>query len=247
MKAIALDTASTCISIAAKNGDMNARVTLDIGMHQSEKLVPTIAYVMEQCSLKPEDIEFTAICRGPGSFTGLRLGFAALKALEFSTHCKTYGVPSLDVYAYPFASWKGFVLSVIDAKKDRFYFSVYQNGNLVTGPKDVLPEEIDSLLSEIITKEATVNANNTSKIPFLVVGPDARYFKSIMNEQFPKLDLTLFDFGLSCMPSSTDALFEIANTSFTNNDKSLAPLAEYEGPLYIRKSEAEIKASGKVI
>ena len=82
MKALALDTAISCITIAAKNDDNLASLVLDIGMRQSEKLLPAIDYVLSQADLKPGELDYTVLCEGPGSFTGLRLGFAALKAIE---------------------------------------------------------------------------------------------------------------------------------------------------------------------
>ena len=82
MKALALDTSISCIQIAAKNDDKLASLVLDIGMRQSEKLLPAIDYVLKQAELAPAELDYTALCQGPGSFTGLRLGFAALKAIE---------------------------------------------------------------------------------------------------------------------------------------------------------------------
>ena len=79
MKALALDTSISCIQIAAKNDDKIASLVLDIGMRQSEKLLPSIDFVLKQAELEPGDLDYTALCQGPGSFTGLRLAFAALK------------------------------------------------------------------------------------------------------------------------------------------------------------------------
>lgn len=227
MKALAIDSAASCITIAAKNEDKTASVTLDIGMHQSEKLVPTIAYCLDQCTLATKDIDFTTLCSGPGSFTGLRLGFAALKALELANGCPIYGIPTLDVYAYPYKTWKGIVLSVIDAKKDRFYVSAYKKGELIKGPLDALPEEIIPII-----KDSSV----------LAVGPDDIYFSKVMKDLYPELDITVFNCGLPCAHLATDALFDIAGKQFAEGKKGLA---EYEGPIYIRKSEAEIVAEQK--
>ena len=85
MKALAIDSAVTCISLAACNQQKKASVTLDIGMRQSEKLIPAIEYVLEQVELEASQLDFIALSGGPGSFTGLRLGFAAAKGLQLST------------------------------------------------------------------------------------------------------------------------------------------------------------------
>lgn len=254
MKALAIDSATSCISIAAKNDDKTASITLDIGMHQSEKLVPSIAYVLEQCELKSADLDFTTLCGGPGSFTGLRLGFAALKALELSNNSPIYAIPTLDVYAFPFSEWQGIVLSVVDAKKDCFYISMYKNGKKISEPIDAQPDAILEMLEKngfaVKCDDSSNGLDYKAKEPLLVCGFDARFFKNTLTKLFPSLSITVFDscfsqeqeLNTNCVNSTTDALFAIANSKFTNGEKPLAP---YEGPIYIRKSEAEIKAEEK--
>ena len=108
MKALALDTAISCITISAKNDEYLASLTLDIGMRQSEKLLPAIDYVLKQADLAAADLDYTVLTEGPGSFTGLRLGFAALKAIElFGNDIPLYGINSLDAYAWPFMDFDG--------------------------------------------------------------------------------------------------------------------------------------------
>lgn len=163
MKALALDTSVSCIQIAAKNGDNLASLVLDIGMRQSEKLLPAIEYVMKQADLSPADLDYTVLCEGPGSFTGLRLGFAALKAIELyggrsagdencsqdqnaageqnflqdqnaaASRIPLYAINTLDFLAQPFLDLGGVVLPIIDAHKEKFYAKAFFNG------KEILP------------------------------------------------------------------------------------------------------------
>ena len=85
MKGLALDSSITKLTVAAKNDNHIVTASFDIGMKQSETLLPAITYVMEKAGIETSDLDYMAICKGPGSFTGLRLGFAAVKALECST------------------------------------------------------------------------------------------------------------------------------------------------------------------
>ena len=119
MKALALDSANTKIYIAAKNEDKTVTTVFDIGMKQSETILPAIAYTLEQVKLTAAELDYTVLCKGPGSFTGLRLGFAALKALELANGTPTYAVMTLHSYAFPFKDFPQTVLSVIDAKKEK--------------------------------------------------------------------------------------------------------------------------------
>lgn len=150
MKALALDTSISCIQVAAKNGDNLASLVLDIGMRQSEKLLPSIEYVLAQADLTPGELDYTVLAQGPGSFTGLRLGFAALKAIELfggtsangdclqdqkapASRIPLYGINSLDFLAQPYLDFDGIVLPVIDAHKEKFYAKAFFCG------KEIIP------------------------------------------------------------------------------------------------------------
>lgn len=220
MKALAIDSASPLITFIAINQDKKAEISLDIGMHQSEMILPCIEQVLSYVNLKPNELDFTALCGGPGTFTGLRLAFAALKAFSITNNIPVYAIPSLEAYAYPYLMWKGAVVSVIDAKKDRFYASIYRNSL-----ENVEP--MDAQLSDVI-KFLDAEEN------ILVVGPDAELFAENAIGLNPNLKITTFG---KTTESCGKALLELANKKFLNNDKSLE---EYEGPVYIRPSEAEL-------
>ena len=215
MKALAIDSAVTCISLAACNQQKKASVTLDIGMRQSEKLIPAIEYVLEQVELEASQLDFIALSGGPGSFTGLRLGFAAAKGLQLSTGCAVYSIPTLQAQAEPYRSWPGKVISAIDAKKDRFYVQFFFQGNEISESLDIGVEEI----SRHLTNEDNI----------LIVGPDSETLLHALKKFNPNLQVSRFP---HLTTSITDALFSLGNKATEN-------LAPYQGPIYLRKSEAE--------
>ena len=215
MKALAIDSAVTCISLAACNHQKKASVTLDIGMRQSEKLIPAIEYVLEQVELDTSQLDFIALSGGPGSFTGLRLGFAAAKGLQLSTGCPVYSIPTLQAQAEPYSSWPGKVISAIDAKKDRFYVQIFFQGKEIGPSQDIGIEEIAQQLDE--------------NDQVLIVGPDSEAFLNRLQDFNPSLHLCRFP---SLTSSITDALFSMGS-------KATKTLEPYEGPIYLRKSEAE--------
>jgi tRNA threonylcarbamoyladenosine biosynthesis protein TsaB len=220
MKALAVHSATNCITFIAKNIDKKAILSLDVGMHQSEKVVPGIQYVLEQVGLTPAELEFTSLCLGPGSFTGLRISFAALKAFELAYKVPVYGIPTLETFFYPFKEFKGAILPVIDAKKDCFYASVYRSGIEITEPMDA---DINTIASLLDPEEQII-----------AIGYDAEYFKECLHTIRPGQDIITFTFTDSGI---AEALLEIGNQRFLNKEKGLQ---EYEGPVYIRKSEAEL-------
>ncbi len=220
MKALVIDAAASCMHIAAKNDDFKASISLDLGQKQSQKLLPSIDYILEQVGLKSSELEYTALTSGPGTFTGLRLAFSALKAIELAHNVPVYGIPSLDAYAFPFESFDGLVVSVIDAKKDQFFAAVYENGKTVSEAEDTTAENVASKLDK------------SKKI--LLCGPDAKIFA----EELKKIDSALNLMVYASQPSPTESLFAIAENMIGQKKE---PLADYDGPVYLRKSEAEIK------
>lgn len=224
MKALAIDSASSCMVIAARNGDNTVTCILDIGMRQSEKILPTIDYVLAQAELKPADLDYMVLCEGPGSFTGLRIAFAALKSIELATGVPVYGVPTLEAYARPYASFKGAVVPVIDAKKDQFFAAVYRNGKICSEAADTNPDKIIAALD----KSEHV----------LSCGPDAKVFAEAINKKASEFDVSYYE----SEPCSAGTLFAIAEEIIAQKKPALR---DFDGPVYLRKSEAELSLSAE--
>ncbi len=220
MKALAIDSAGTRLTVAAKNDDAVVSSLYDIGMKQSETLLPAIDAVVSKAGLRIDELDYTALCRGPGSFTGLRLAFAALKAVEQASNAPIYGIPTLEVYAYPYRALPFPVVSVIDAKKNRFYAAVYEVGSETLSAGDY---EIETVLDFL---------KDTEKA--LCTGPDAKRFAEATRQNGIGTKLYALDFSTL----TTDSLFALAEAKIEAGEK---PLADFDGPVYIRASEAEVK------
>ena len=226
-------------SSASAPGTSTAILTLDIGMHQSEKLLEGMESVLSHCGLQAADLDFTALCAGPGTFTGLRLAFSALKALNLSYGIPTYAIPTLEVIAYPYRQWRGAVIPVLDAKKQSFYAAVYRSGELNCGPFDC--------------PAADILKHTDPEEEILAAGADAAFFAEQARALSPERRITTFlpcKNGTDGILSGSSAhagitvlsLLEAAAQKFIKKEK---PLEEYEGPFYIRKSEAELSLAEK--
>ena len=219
MKALAVDSASSSMVICAKDGEDKVSVTLDIGPKQSQELLPAVDYVLNKLSLKASDLNYMTLCRGPGTFTGLRLAFAALKAIELSFNIPVYGVSTLECYSHPYRSFDGQVVSTIDAKKNQFFAAIYEKGQIKMTEQDT---DIKTVLS---------NLDKNKKV--LCTGPDAKIFTELLKKECPDLDVIYF----SSPSDPALSLFEIAEKMI---EEKKEPLKDYEGPEYLRKSEAEL-------
>lgn len=221
MKALAVDLAVSKLTVAAKNDDYTVTAVYDIGMKQSETLVPAIDYVLTKAGLEKNELDYLAITSGPGSFTGLRLAFAALKAIEMAFNIPLYGISSLDCYAEHYRKLPFTVVSCIDAKKDKFYAKAYEEDNL-------LFDEGDYEIPEIVEKLSA------AKKDILICGSDADVLKEQIEDKICGKNIFTVDFSVN----AADQLFKIAEQMHKDGKD---PLNDYDGPVYLRASEAEVK------
>ena len=222
MKALAIDCACSRLTVAAKNEDKTCTSIYDIGMRQSETLVPALDYVLEKCGLAKNELDYTTLTIGPGSFTGLRLGISALKAIECAFGTPVYGISSLETYAFPYAGLGLPVLACIDANKDRFFAGLYKDGKSIIADGDY---DIPFLKGKL---------KKTKKIILAGFEKDTSKLKDLLSATLPKVEL--IKLPVTCV--TTDSLFALAENKKT---AGLPPLQEYDGPVYLRASEAELK------
>ena len=99
MKTLAIDTSLATGSVAAIDGDRIAMRTLPTAGEHARLLAATVAEVTAELGWPPAAAELVAVVRGPGSFTGLRVGVTAAKALCWATGSRLVGVSSGEVIA----------------------------------------------------------------------------------------------------------------------------------------------------
>lgn len=219
MKALVVDSAVTKLIISAKNDDKSASLVLNIGMKQSQTLLGAIDYVLEKVELTAADLDYLALTSGPGSFTGLRLSYSALKAISLAFGTPIYGLSALKCYSNAYINFDLPVLSCIDANKERFYCGIYKADEVLLADGDYTTEE---LLKQVEKYENLI-----------ISGPDALKFSNIIKEKIPQQKFICPEL----QPLSTESLFILAEEKINKGEK---PLEDYDGPVYLRASEAEI-------
>lgn len=224
MKALAIDSASSYITVSAKNEDNCVTLSLDIGPKQSQELLPAIDYVLSKVGLEPNELDYITLCKGPGTFTGLRLAFAAAKAISLAFKTPVYAVSTLECYAFAYKNFCGQVVSTIDAKKDQFFAAIYKNGTELFEPQDTSAEKVIEKL--------------TPQEPILCTGSDAKTFAQILKEKNSNLNVIYFE----SEANPAHCLFAIAESMI---EQKKEPLKDFEGPEYLRKSEAELALEKK--
>jgi tRNA threonylcarbamoyl adenosine modification protein YeaZ len=141
---LGIDTSTYALSIGLVEGD---KVIFDYYVntdrYQAERVQEIINQIMDELHINLKDISGFACSSGPGSFTGLRVGLAALKGLSVSLKRPLVGVNTLDALAYSMHFSRYKIIPMIDAKRGEIYTSIYE-GNPPLQKKDYIavnPEE----------------------------------------------------------------------------------------------------------
>jgi tRNA threonylcarbamoyladenosine biosynthesis protein TsaB len=181
MKSIlALDTATPVLSAALTAGERHWYRETGGGFSHSELLFDLAEGLFREAGQGPEDLEAVACMRGPGSFTGLRVGFSAAKGIALALEIPLIACPTLDCIAYPWSPWPALTLPVLDAKRGRFFTALYAGGRRIT-------EEMDADLETIArcARSAPACPGGPESRPgdILLTGPGAPLFLSRLREE----------------------------------------------------------------
>ena len=138
---LAVDTTanlcSACIydSAAAR---VCARRAEDIGRGHAERLFPVIEETLADAGHSLAGLNKLAVCTGPGSFTGIRVGVAAMRGLALALDIPLIGIGVFDCMAHMSES-DAAVLVVLDARRDEVYAQLFSAHRAAAGPPQVLP------------------------------------------------------------------------------------------------------------
>lgn len=130
MRVLALDTSTAITSCALlEDGIMVGSYDLNQARNSSESAVPMIEQMLSSLDLKVSDVDLFAVCKGPGSFTGLRIGMTIAKTFAQVNDKPILSVSTLEAMAYGIYSDLPLV-PILDARGGRVYAAVYQrSGN----------------------------------------------------------------------------------------------------------------------
>lgn len=127
MRILAVDTSTDllCLGVYCKGEFFD--YTLNLGRKNSALLAVTIKRVLDTLGLKAGDFDYFACGSGPGSFTGIRVGFSTMKALAWSVKKPFVGVPGLDLLASnALDSTNGYIVPLVDARREMVYYAIYK-------------------------------------------------------------------------------------------------------------------------
>ena len=128
MKILALDSTALTASVALCE-DMRpiAEFTVNNGHTHSETLLPMIASMLKLYGCTTDEIDIFAASKGPGSFTGVRIGAATVKGLAFDSGKVCIGVFSLRALARNLEGFDGIICPVMNARRGQVYNALFDS------------------------------------------------------------------------------------------------------------------------
>ena len=239
MKILSIDTASNICGVSLLE-DYKIICTLDKNTERthSENLMPMIKKAFSQSNLNLKNIDLIVCDIGPGSFTGIRIGIATVKAFCDSLNISCIGINSLESLAYNIKNdmqKNEFICSIIDCKNDNCYFSFYENKNGVL--QNLIPPQAESIESCItILKNYCDDTLENPCIYF--VGDGSEIHENTIKETFKNAKFANTTSNVLNSYSLGLAGFDKFKSGINNNEIL---------PLYLKKPQAQRQLEEKNI
>ena len=129
MRILGIDSCGKTASVAVYDGKIAGEIYIDTEQTHSITLLPSVQWLLSGLGLKLSDMDYVASTIGPGSFTGVRIGMAAVKGMAAGAGIKCIGVSSLYAAAFAARDCDGFVCAVMDARCAQVYNANFMVNN----------------------------------------------------------------------------------------------------------------------
>lgn len=244
MKILSIDTSSSICSVAILEDTKIIKEMHNFSEKEhSETLMPMIDELFKTTNLSLDNIGLIACSVGPGSFTGIRIGIATVKAFADAKNIPVVGVNSLEAMAYLGVAQKGdgeFV-SILDARNDNVYFAIYK---MKKGQFSIYKNPEAMQISEAITYIDNL------KLPIYFLGDvvnadlariEQLYLSRVSIEKANSEDVNKHEYLTNVGPLAIGVAFAGLNrykNGIYGNSNSLTPM-------YLRKPQAQRQKEGK--
>lgn len=177
MRTLAIDTSNQTLTIGVvENQRVLGQIQSANQKNHSVSLMPAIDGLTKSLGLTAGDFDRIVVAKGPGSYTGLRIGVTTAKTLAYTLQKELVGVSSLQTIAANCIGISGLIVPLFDARRKNVYTGGYrwQNGELIS----VIPDQhiaLTDLISELKTVESV-----------FFVGSDVSHFKEELEANLPQ-------------------------------------------------------------
>ncbi|WP_251555482.1 tRNA (adenosine(37)-N6)-threonylcarbamoyltransferase complex dimerization subunit type 1 TsaB [Neobacillus muris] len=176
MTILAIDTSNNPLGVALLEEDrVLGEYITNLKKNHSIRIMPAIETLMHECERVPSDLTKIVAAKGPGSYTGVRIGVTIAKTLAWTLNIPLVGVSSLEILAAGTGRYfDGYVSPLFDARRGQIYTGLYQfqNGQLTVVEPDQLAMAVDW----------AEKLSNTGK-SILFVGNDLPLHRTVFQEK----------------------------------------------------------------
>lgn len=228
---LSIDSSTLSAGVALTRGyDMIGEVNINSKKAHSERLMPLIERLFQDCEMTMKDVDVIGVTSGPGSFTGIRIGLATVKGLALPFEIPVCKVSSLEALALSHYGYGGLVCPMLDARRDQVFTAIYgfEEGRLIRLTEEMSIHPLE--LGEIIKALAAVNPSYKS---IILNGDSATKYFGVIED--------------TCSDHLRVEISSPANMSIRASNLAFAMLIESSEEMdfrdldanYIRQSEAE--------
>ncbi|MFC4181910.1 tRNA (adenosine(37)-N6)-threonylcarbamoyltransferase complex dimerization subunit type 1 TsaB [Saccharococcus thermophilus] len=175
MKILAIDTSNVVMGIALVEDDVvRGEIVTNIKKDHSTRVMPAVQSLLKQCGVVPNELGLIAVAKGPGSYTGVRIGVTIAKTLAWALNIPIVGVSSLEVLAANGRYFSGLISPFFDARRGQVYTGLYRYDG----------EELVCIESDrIVLAEEWANQLKARKEAVLFIGTDVALYKDLFQTQ----------------------------------------------------------------
>jgi tRNA threonylcarbamoyladenosine biosynthesis protein TsaB len=223
MRLLVVDTATPCCSVAvAEAGDLRAAAVDASGMTHSRHLMRLVDQVLASAGWQASQLDGFGVTRGPGSFTGIRIGMSAVMGLAQAVGCPVVGISALEVLAWPLLQCGDPVCALIDARRGEVYCGAYR----------LVGADVEKLIPDHVAAPGV--AIGQVPDPCIFVGSGARLYRDEIvtaKGDGARIAQRFFQY-----PDAATLAWLTAERLATRGQPAIALR-----PLYLRKSDAQIR------
>jgi tRNA threonylcarbamoyladenosine biosynthesis protein TsaB len=190
---------------------------LDDSRRNARDLAPAVRELLDEAGWKPRDVDAVIVSRGPGSYTGLRVGVMSAKTFAYATGCAVIGVDTLAAIAFRAPAAVNRVDVLADAQQDKVYVQRFER--LGDDWQPLAPLLIHRFAQWLTDRDAAAS----------VTGPGLRKWESKLPPDVPRVDSSLWD-------PDAESLLRLGLQRFLAGERDDVWALE---PLYLRPSSAE--------
>ncbi len=238
MKTLSIDTSSkVCTVSILDDDDVLINLYNDDEKTHSVKLMPMVDEAFRKTNLNLYDMDLLACCIGPGSFTGVRIGIATVKAFSDVTNIPVVGVSSLEGLAYNVkdkCSISSLICSIIDAKNNNVYCGLYNFKDNDCTKLSIFAEDINKTISNINHIMKNKNFDN-----IIFVGDGSVIHKDLLKSNFSNITFAQDK-------DNYQNSISIAKSGINKYNKGEYGDSSTISPIYLKKSQAERALEEKI-